>query len=235
MRAAASLFFFFICAALFSQTNKHVYLIPGQGSDGRIFGKLKLENCDTTILGFMVPEKHETLPEYAKRLSAKIDTTRPFYIIGVSFGGMCAVEIAKLLHPVKVILISSAETQKEIPFRYKFQRVIPVNKIFGGKFVKAMVPVMRPMVEPDSRKDKKIFNAMIRDKDPKFMKRSINCIIHWKNEDTLSNVVHIHGSKDHTLPFRKIKDPVKVKGGSHMMVYTDAEEINKLVNEELNK
>jgi hypothetical protein len=233
------LFFLFTATlSLFSQSGpapKKVYLIPGQGADGRLFGKLQLENCDTAILHFPVPLKHETLPEYARRLSGQIDTTQPFYIIGVSLGGMCAVEMAKFLHPVKVIIISSAKTGSELPFRYRFQRVIPLNKLFGGRFCRFMVPLLRPLVEPESRKEKKLFNAMIRAKDPKFMRRSINCIIHWKNTEVPPNVVHIHGESDHTLPIRRIRNCIRVKGGSHMMVYMHAQEISKLVNQELNK
>jgi pimeloyl-ACP methyl ester carboxylesterase len=220
---------------LCAQEKKHVYLIPGQGADGRLYGRLRLENCDTTIIGFPVPLKHETLPQYAKRLSVKIDTTHPFYIIGVSFGGMCAVEIAKFLHPVKVIIVSSASTQSEIPFRYKFQRVIPLNRLFGGRFCKLMVPVVRPLFEPDSRTDKKVFNAMIRAKDPKFMKRSIQMIIHWNNKEAPKNIVHIHGTRDHTLPFRRMKNCIAIDKGSHMMIFTRAEELNALINAELKK
>ena len=215
--------------------NKKVYLIPGQGADGRLFSKLKLDNCDTTILGYLLPERHETLTEYAKRLSATIDTSGDFYLIGVSLGGMCAVEMAKFLHPVKVIIISSAENRSELPARYKFQRVIPLNKVFGGRFMKFMVPIVRPVFEPDSKAERKTFNAMIRDKSPKFMKRSVNMIIHWDNTDSIPVLVHIHGTSDHTLPYRKIKNAKPVENGSHMMTLIMAEEISKLVNAELNK
>lgn len=214
---------------------KHVYLIPGQGGDARLFKKLNLNNVDTTIINYIIPEKNETLPNYAKRLSIQIDTTRPFYIIGVSFGGMCAVEMAKFLHPIKVIIISSAATQEEIPFRYKFQRIIPINKLFGGKFLKFMTNIVRPIFEPDSKTEQETFKAMIHDKDPKFMKRSVNCIIHWKNKDVPNNIIRIHGDKDHTLPFRKIKKPIRVRGGSHMMILTKADEMNRIINEEISK
>ena len=218
-----------------SLTRKKIYLIPGLGSDGRIYSKLHLEKCDTTIIEFVPIFKKETLEHYAKRLSVKIDTTHAFYLIGVSLGGMCAVEMCKYLHPVKTIIISSSMTENEIPFRYKFERVIPLQKIFGGRFYKFMTNLLRPIVEPESKHDKQIFKAMVHDKDPKFMKRSINCIVHWKNKKTPPNVVHIHGTRDHTLPYRRVKDPITVIGGSHMMTLVRAEEISKLINEELNK
>lgn len=216
------------------ETCRHVYLIPGQGADGRLFSRLHLENCDTTIIKYPVPFRHETLPEYAKRLASQVDTTQPFYLIGVSLGGMCAVEMAKFLHPVKVILISSAETEDEIPVRYRFQRVLPLNRLVGGRLCKWMAPPARFLFEPESRKDKDIFNAMIHDKDPRFMKRSINMIIHWKNKEIPPGIVHIHGDHDHTLPCRRIKNCIHLKDGSHMMIYTHSEVLNKLLNEQLN-
>lgn len=214
-------------------TRKTVYLLPGQGADGRLFQRLSLENCDTVVIKYPVPLKGETLPAYAMRLSAQIDTTKPFYLVGVSFGGMNAIEIGKILHPEKIILISSAKTKNELPLRYRFQKTIPLYALTGGRMLKYMANFARPIVEPDSKPDTKTFRSMIDDKDPAFMKRSIRMIIQWNNSEIPANVVHIHGDNDHTLPYRKINNAIKVENGSHMMTLIKAEEISKLVNQEL--
>lgn len=224
----------FLFDNLQSQTKK-VYLFPGQGSDAALFSKMKLLNCDTTIISYPAPLKKESLQAYAKRISTQIDTTKPFYLIGVSFGGMLSVEISKFLNPQKVILISSAAIRKELPFRYIFQKVFPLYTIFSGRYYKRMANLARPIVEPDCRIYDSLFSAMIDRKDPKFMKRSIKMICRWDNKMTPKNVVHLHGNSDHTLPYRRIKNAIKVEKGSHMMVYTKAEEINELVNKELER
>lgn len=216
------------CSLGFGQRKK-VYLLPGQGADWALFTKLELSECDTVILKYPVPFKRETLPQYAKRLLLQIDTTQPFYLVGVSFGGMNAIEIAKLTHPKKIILISSAKNRKELPFRYTFQRIFPMYTFFSGRFYKKMAQRARPLFEPDCKPYDSLFRAMIHRKDPSFMKRSIKMICRWKNKEIPVSLVHIHGTNDHTLPHRKIVNPISVYDGSHMMVYTRAKEISKLI------
>ncbi len=216
-------------SALPDSIKRIIYFIPGQGADERLFSKIKLDSTEFRFIKYPRPNRKEKLPEYAKRLSAQIDTTKPFYLVGVSMGGMCAIEMSKYLHPVKTIIISSAKGNSEIPFRYKFQRVIPLYKLFPGGMLKAMAQVARPIFEPDSKKEKATFKAMIKAKDKKFMRRSIGMIVKWKNKEIPKNIVHIHGTKDHTLPARKVKNAVLVKKGSHMMTLTRADEISVLL------
>lgn len=210
---------------------KHrVYLIPGQGADARLFKDLKLENCETTVLLFPVPEKNELLPDYAKRMAKQIDTTQKFSLVGVSMGGMVAIEMSKFIDPEKVVIISSAKGREELPARYRFMTHVPLYKMFPGKILKKLANVARPIVEPESKRNTPVFKAMIDAKDPKFMERSIHMIVNWKNNEAPSNVVHIHGTKDKTLPARNIKNAITVKGGGHMVTLIRAGEISTILN-----
>lgn len=226
----------FLCMSLtYADTvaaiHKHrVYLIPGQGADERLFNDLRLENCEMIILDFLIPEKNELLPRYAKRMAGQIDTTKPFSLIGVSMGGMIAIEMSKFLDPEKVVIISSAKGRDELPARYRFMSHVPLYKIFPGKLLKHLANIARPLVEPESRKNTAVFKAMIDAKDPKFMERSIHMIVNWENSDVPSNLVHIHGTKDRTLPVRNIKDAVQVKDGGHMVTLARAREISAILN-----
>lgn len=231
-------YFSFILLFLFSgnffgQRTHTLYLIPGIGADGRIFKELKIENCDTVIIDFIVPEKNERLPEYAKRMAAKIDTTKPFSVLGVSFGGMIAVEISKFLKPEKIFLVSSAKTRNELPAHYRMAGYIPFDKLFTGNFFKKMGNLLRPVYEPESRRETAFFRQMTNDTDPRVMKRSLHCIVNWKNDKCPENVVHLHGEKDRTLPIKNIKNPVEIKDGSHEIILLRAEEISRIINKEL--
>ena len=206
------------------------YLIPGQGADGRLFANLKIEGYRTEVLELPVPEKRERMPQYAARIAEGIDTTGEFALVGVSLGGMVAVEIAKIASPVAVVVISSAKTRSELPPRYRILKWLPLHRIFGGRFYKATGQVARPIFEPDSREDDEVFAEMLRDKDPRFMRRSIDCIVTWENGTVPPGVVHIHGDRDHTIPARNVRDAIIVEGGSHVMVFTRGAEISALVN-----
>jgi hypothetical protein len=83
-------------------------------------------------------------------------------------------------------------------------------------------------VEHEREKDT-IFEAMLLDKDPLYLKRTVNMIIDWKRSSYDSNIIHIHGDRDKTLPLKNIQCDWKIPGGTHMMVYFRAEEISGLI------
>ncbi|MBK7569000.1 MAG: hypothetical protein IPI31_14355 [Bacteroidetes bacterium] len=69
-------------------TKLTAYLLPGQGSDSRVFKNIHFEeNIDTINIHYPVPFENESMAEYAVRISEQIDTTQPFVLIGVSLGG----------------------------------------------------------------------------------------------------------------------------------------------------
>lgn len=224
------LFFFLLTNLSYSHIKTLVYLFPGQGSDERIFSKIDLDTNFIIInVIYPIPEKGVTLNEYAHVISKQIDTTQHYIFIGVSLGGMICSELADFLKPEKIIIISSAKCCKELPFRYNFQKTIPLNKIIPKKLIKLGALILQPIVEPDRNKNKATFKSMLGNKDPRYLKRTANMIINWNKENYDSNIIHIHGTEDHTIPFCNVKANYEIKKGSHMMTLTRGDEINNLI------
>ena len=212
----------------------NVYFFPGTGSDERIFSKIQLPaGYQAHFIQYPVPQKKATMAEYAALLAQQIDTSQTFVLVGVSVGGMICTELAEQLKPQKTIIISSAKCRSELPRHYRFQRYLPINKLFGPRFIKAMSFVAQAVVEPDRNKHKATFKAMLSDKKPLYLKRTVNMIVNWEREGYSPNIVHIHGTNDHTLPLRNISPSTIIQGGSHMMTLTRGEEINALIVENL--
>jgi len=208
-----------------------VYLIPGQGADARQFQRLELDpDYEIRHIEYFTPEKGWEMKDFAQALSQQIDTTTNFVIIGVSLGGMLATEMGEFLNPEKIILISSAKSRDELPWRYTFQKTIPINKLVPRGMIKWGAKQLQPLVEPDSKEDRQVFLDMLNDKDPLFLKRTIAMIIRWERDEYRNDIVHIHGDNDHTLPSKNVAYNYLIENGSHMMVYTRAEEISALVN-----
>jgi pimeloyl-ACP methyl ester carboxylesterase len=226
-------FILFSCFVCTSQTKTTVYFFPGQGSDRRLFDSLTLDSAfKTKVIEYGTPSKHLTLKEFAGELAKQIDTTEKFMLVGVSLGGMICTELNEILNPQKTVIISSAKNRSELPVRYKFQKVIPLYKIFPGSFLLAGAKVMQPLVEPDRNKNKKVFKSMLGQKNALYMKRTIKLIIKWDRKTNTKPVYHIHGTNDHTLPIRKMSSVnYVVKHGSHMMTLTRAKEISVILNE----
>ena len=90
-----------------------LYGLSGLGTDKRVFEYLTLD-YEFIPIDWIEPRRKETIEEYALRLSELIDKNEDFGILGVSFGGLVAIEISKILNPKLTILISSVETKNEL-------------------------------------------------------------------------------------------------------------------------
>lgn len=217
-----------------SQAQHTLYLFPGQGSDSAIFSKMNFPvSFDLKYMELSTPHKGEMLPEYAKRFVSQIDTTEKYSLIGVSLGGMICTELADLLKPEKVILISSAKCAAELPGRYCFQQKVRLNKAIPVSWFKGGALLLQPIVEPDRNKEKATFKRMLKSKDKIYMKRAVDMIINWQRESYNPNITHIHGDQDNTLPIKNVKATLIIEGGSHMMALTRGEEIGMLIREQL--
>ncbi|MCF8296991.1 MAG: hypothetical protein K9J13_05530 [Saprospiraceae bacterium] len=211
---------------------QNIYLIPGIGGDERSFKNLKFDTTffDIIHIKYEIPNKGEDLQTYALRLAEQIDTTKGFFLIGVSLGGMIATEINDKLNPTKTIIISSAKCRTELPARYRFQSTLPIYKIVPKGCIKRASFVAQAIVEPDRKKEKETCIAMLKDKNPFFLKRTIEMIANWERTDYDQNIIHIHGNNDHTIPIKNVKYNFLIEDGSHMIILTRSNEIGKLIN-----
>lgn len=185
-------------------------------------------NAEIIPIDWIVPLKGERLEGYALRLADKIDTTQKFGLIGVSFGGLVSVEISKKLNPELVILISSVETKKDLPFIYRltgklrFMRILP--KMFFNppkKFASWLF----------GAKNKTLLNEILKDTDLNFAKWAVNQLTQWKNKEKLKcNVIKISGTKDKLIPPNNSEKEHLINGGQHFMIVDRADEVSDIIN-----
>ena len=228
----------FISTNVFCQQKTVIYCFPGQGSDARIFGSIHVDTTlfELVFVEYGTPEKWMNMKEFAYSLKNEIDTLNRYILLGVSLGGMICAELSESLNPWKTILISSAKNKNELPFHYRFQKTIPLYKMFPKGFLLTGAKIMQPIVEPDRKKNKDIFKDMLNKKNAAYMKRTIHLIINWERETNTKKIYHIQGNNDHTLPVRHIKNPdFIVENGSHMMTLTRGTEISNILKQILSE
>lgn len=212
----------------------NVYCIPGMGVNERLFRNLKLDNCTIHHIKWETPYKNESLPDYAMRLAKQIDTTRPFVLVGVSFGGMCSVEISKKLKPLKTFIISSSKFSNELPFKIAFWRTLPFYKFFRDGFYKNAVMIAKKQFGVITQDQKISFRKMLDEAPHNYFNGAVDCIVKWDNDIRPNNLIHIHGTSDKVLPHSKvIACDYTIKGGTHFMIINKAEEISEIINKEL--
>jgi len=221
----------FLFLAQLSSAQKTIYFIPGTGADGRLFERIHIKQYDTIWLEYLVPEKHEIFSHYIGRMAAKIDTSEAYSIVGVSLGGMIATELADRLHPEEVVVIAGAKRASELPNHYHLFRYLPLHRVIGGRMMIWGTKLMQPLFEPMEADQQAVFRSMISQKSPHFIKSAVRWMINWKRDDYRTDIYHIHGAKDHTLPIKNVEANYVIEEGGHMITYDRAEEISSLLKE----
>ncbi len=212
-----------------------IYCIPGTGVDGRIFAKLDLSGYDVKHIHWIVPHKREPLKDYALRLAKQIDASRPFVLIGVSFGGMLCASLIEHLHPSLVILISSSKCRSELPPKIRFLKAFPFYRLMpDSAFINAAV-LSRRLFGFRRKESGNLFLEMLRTAPKNYYARAADSIVHWNAKTYDPGIVHIHGTADKILPLRMVRADYVIEGGSHNMIRTHAEEISAIVRMELGK
>lgn len=206
-----------------------IYGISGLGADKRVFDYLKL-NAKFYPIAWIEPLKNESISEYSKRLSQVIDTSKKFCLIGVSFGGLIAVEMNKFILPELTILISSAETKNEIRPMFRFFGKLNLIKIIPVKLFKPPVWLLSYFF--GTRKTQLLKN-ILDDTDLPFAKWAVNELVNWENVSRIENVIKIHGSKDRLIPVRGERKMEIIKDGGHFMIVDKADEISNIINSKL--
>lgn len=207
-----------------------IILFPALGASERLFDRFDFGNTKTQVIKFLIPEKNETLPHYCRRLAEIIPPDENLIFIGVSFGGILAQEVSKIIPVKKIILISAIKTEDEKPLYFSLVKNIPAYKLLPVSWLKAVVVFLSDVFTPKSIEERKLFMSFIEEADSRVVRWGIHQTIHWEQKQVLTNVTHIHGSKDRLFPVKKIKTFLPIKGGSHLMVIQRTEEINALIN-----
>lgn len=213
-----------------------VYLLPGLGANYKLFDRVQSLDYDFVVLDWIVPRPGETMAGYAGRLAERIGPTAPFALVGVSFGGMVAVELAKIVKPRKVILISSAKDRTEIPWYFKIFRFVRLHKVLTENVIKRLALMTGPLFGKPvrmTRGERDLFKEMLDAANYDFIRWALDAVVTWDNTDPPAGVIHLHGDRDRILPIRYIKNPVTIQGGNHYMILTQFDAVRERVREYL--
>lgn len=206
---------------------KEIYLVSGLGADERIFEYLDLRPYKKTCLKWICPNENETIAHYAARLRGQIETENPI-LIGVSFGGMIAVEIGKLIKTEKIILISSAKTKEDIPLHYRVMGAINFNKLMPKGGLQKMHGIIAWLFGVANDEERELLKEFISSTDERFVQWAIHHIINWENKMLLPNAVLIHGTSDRLLS--SSTPDYSIKDGGHFMIVNRCTEISAIIH-----
>ena len=210
----------------------NVYFISGMGADGRLFKHIRLpEGNQMHFVKWITPGDEDTIPGYAEKLVEQIDTTQPFALVGVSLGGIMAVEIAKLTSPAATVIIGSIPVSAHLPrYYYTLGTSLGLLRVLPGSFFKGAARFKRNFTR-ESSVDKMLVLQMIDDADGDFLIWAMRAVLKWKNKELPPSLCHIHGSRDIVFPILLTRPSHVIQKSGHLVVMTHAEEVNGILRD----
>ncbi|MEZ5359141.1 MAG: alpha/beta hydrolase [Candidatus Zixiibacteriota bacterium] len=207
-----------------------LYCLSGLGADERIFNAFKIDSCRIEYIPWIIPHNKESIVDYAQRLAASVEWTAPFSLLGVSFGGVVAIELAQIVDPVNTIIISSYKTKHEFPWYFRLLGKTHLHRIVPEWMMRSSSLVNWFFNNANTVEERRLLDDMLASADLTLTRWSIDRLLDWPGLPmSLPNLIHIHGTADRLLPYRYIKSDFAIEGGSHLMIYSRADEIARIV------
>lgn len=207
-----------------------IYGISGLGADKRVFSGLHL-HANFECVEWIQPMPSEGITDYAKRLTKVIEADSNFVLLGVSFGGLIAIEMCKFVTPKFVFLISSAEVRSELNPLAVLLGKLNLMKFLPSQFFK---PPKRIVQFIFGAQNKKLLNEILDDTDPHFVKWALNELMTWENTERLRTpLLKIIGTSDWLFPPSKATKSVFIDKGGHFIIADYASELSEIINVEL--
>lgn len=211
-----------------------VYYISGLGADHRAYMFLQVDGFETKNINWVEPADKDSMSDYAQKLIAQIDSSRPVVLIGTSLGGMLAVEISKRIKVEHTFLISTIKNKAEQPAYFNFFKWFPMYEWMPDN-VMGNPEFWLKFLFPAGMKSewKEMFADMFSKWSPRFLRWAMRASLQWNNDIKIENFTHIHGDSDIVFPHIHISNFHLIKSGTHIMVLSKAREIKAIIQEEL--
>ena len=203
------------------------YLIPGLGADERVFQFLRLPG-QVRVLKWLPPQTPtEPLPHYAARLAGAVPPGQSCWLVGVSFGGVLALEVAQLRPLARVVLISSFASPHELPWLGRVARATGLYRLLPPQLLPRLPGLASWFFGVKNTRDRQLLRQILRDTDPNFTRWAIARLLQWPGRPD-TPTLRIHGTDDRLLPHGAAHSQHRLPGG-HLIIISRAAEISQVL------
>jgi pimeloyl-ACP methyl ester carboxylesterase len=206
------------------------YLIPGLGADERVFQFLQLQGEVHVLPWLVLRTPDETLPQYAARLAAAVPEAQPCWLVGVSFGGLLALEVGRLRPLARLVLISSLGSAAELPVCCGWHG-LRASTAWCRRSCCSRVPRLAQwFFGANNGEEYQLLRRILQDTDPEFARWAIAHLLEWDSHG-VRPAVRLHGTHDRLLPAGAGPVAHRIAGGGHFMIVSHAAEISAILNQ----
>ena len=202
--------------------------MPGLAASSMVFENIKLDDKKYSLhrIDWIQPKKNESIKTYCVRLSKKIKHKNPV-LLGVSFGGIIAQELDKIIKVKKLIIVSSVKSHKEYPILYKIARDYQLNNALPFGMFDNFIKFSLKLNINKLYKRIDLAERYLTERNEIYLEWAVWSLLNWKQEKYRPDLIHIHGDKDKVFPIENISKCIKIKGGRHEMIILKAKWFNE--------
>ena len=203
-------------------TDLPMILLPGLNGDPRVFAPQAAAFPDVRPVRWTLPPRGDRLAVYAARLAGSLGRVGPCVVVGVSFGGIVATELARHVDATACVVIASARDPAGLPAAVRALRraatVVPSAAVELA--VRAGVTTAAP--QDDRRRQDTTDRA--------FRSWAVNAMVTWRPAGPPPcPLVQIHGDRDRQFPGGTAVADHVIAGGGHLLTITHAEQVNAIL------
>lgn len=218
-------------------------LVPGLGADAELYRPqvdgLGRQRVLVTPLLWPTSER-ETIESYARRLAAWIaarpEVSRPYFIGGLSLGGIIAAEVAECCgeEVAGLLLIGACLRASEIPVRWKVLALLGqhVPDGLGMAGLNRLAPAIIARWQELGPPEAELFQTVYSRASVRHLKWAANAMRRWdRHALPRCPVYRAHGARDDIVPLREewIRPGIDlvVPDGRHLISLTHAQAVNR--------
>ncbi|MFD1873598.1 alpha/beta hydrolase [Hymenobacter bucti] len=206
------------------------YLIPGLGADERVFRGLSLPG-PAVVLHWLAPQSPtEPLRQYAARLAEAVPLDQACWLVGVSFGGLLALEVGRLRSLARVVLISSLADANQLPPLLKMGRATQLYRLVPFGLLPRLPRLAQWFFGARNGREYRLLARILRDTDPVFARWATRQLLHWDSTG-VPRAVRLHGTHDRLLPPGRSPIDYALPGAGHFMIVSHAATLSRLLGE----
>ena len=203
-----------------------IFFIPGLGANELVFDNIENLPLEKVNVKWLENEGDESINSYALKLIKTYKINENHTVAGLSFGGILAQEIARILELDKVVLISSLRDIQDLRSVYRFGLKTGLYRLAPNFRIPVIDEIIAYNLNSNNQKSKPILKKMLEQTDYGLLKWSLQKIADLpkrpKDNFTVYNII---GDNDKILKPWQNEHTTIIDGGSHFMVYEKAEEV----------
>jgi len=198
-----------------------------------MFGKLQIPDWELKAVPWPHIDAHDEMACYAQKVAATIPEGPDHAILGLSFGGMLASEIGRVRPDQRVIIVSSAKHPNELGEVSGWLKFLVTKRLFPVGLMRIPNKTILRRFGAYDTESQILLRNILDDSDNHLVSCAAKAIMEWKTTPAPQQIVHIHGTADQIIDPKLIEPTHWIEGGEHMMIYTRADEVGKLIREHL--